>query len=170
MFYDRGLLGVLPLVATYEHARRWLQFTANLGRARNTVEAYGRALDDHLRFCASVGADPRTLRPDVIAEWIGDQHARPNRFGMQVRHLDLSCRSIQRHHTATDRRGQVVFTSTSSRTVYANATRFAEVKRDGGVGRQSEVLSAALSGLPGYPTSWRGHASSRPAGPKRSGT
>jgi integrase/recombinase XerD len=37
-----------PLVAAYEHAHRWLQFTAHLGRAQNTIEAYGRAVDDHL--------------------------------------------------------------------------------------------------------------------------
>ena len=61
-----------PLVAAYEHAHRWLQFTANLGRAGNTIEAYGRALEDLLHFCGSVGADPLTLRADVIAAWIGD--------------------------------------------------------------------------------------------------
>jgi len=60
-----------PLVAAHEHAHRWLQFTAHLGRAQNTVEAYGRALEDHLRFCGSVGADPLQLRADMIAAWIG---------------------------------------------------------------------------------------------------
>ena len=40
-----------PLVAGHEQARRWLQFTANIGRAPNTVLAYGRAVEDHLRFC-----------------------------------------------------------------------------------------------------------------------
>jgi integrase/recombinase XerD len=58
----------LPLVAADDHARRWLQFTANLGRARNTIEAYARALDDHLRFCRSLGADPLSVRPDVIVQ------------------------------------------------------------------------------------------------------
>lgn len=71
----------------------------NLGRARNTVEAYGRALDDHLRFCGSIGVDPLTLRPDVVAAWIGDLHARPNPFRMKLRHLDsragLSSATIQ---------------------------------------------------------------------------
>jgi integrase/recombinase XerD len=76
-----------PYVAAHDPAHRWLQFTANLGRARNTVEAYGRAVEDHLRFCGSVGADPLTLRPDVIADWVSDLHARPNRCGLQVRHL-----------------------------------------------------------------------------------
>jgi len=78
-----------PLVANDDQARRWLQFAANLGRARNTNEAYGRAVDDHLRFCGSVGADPLTLRADVIAAWIGESQARPNGFEMKLkRHFD----------------------------------------------------------------------------------
>ncbi|WP_232303502.1 hypothetical protein [Pseudofrankia sp. DC12] len=44
-----------PLITCNEHARRWLQFTANIGRAPNTVDAYGRAVEDHLRFCDSHG-------------------------------------------------------------------------------------------------------------------
>jgi site-specific recombinase XerD len=72
-----------PLVAGYEQARRWLQFTANIGRAPNTVLAYGRAVEDHLRFCRTAGADPLTVRADVVAGWIGELHERPNaRAGM----------------------------------------------------------------------------------------
>ena len=67
-----------PLVEQHEQARRWLQFTANLGRAPNTVDAYGRGLEDHLAFCVRVGADPATARADVVAAWIGDMHQRPN--------------------------------------------------------------------------------------------
>jgi hypothetical protein len=48
------------LVEQHPEARRWLQFTANIGRAANTVDAYGRAVDDHLSFCATVGAQPDT--------------------------------------------------------------------------------------------------------------
>jgi integrase/recombinase XerD len=77
-----------PHVVSYEHARRWLQFTANIGRARNTIEAYGRALDDHLGFCGSIGADPLKLRSDVIAAWIGELHERPNSRAANVLHLD----------------------------------------------------------------------------------
>jgi hypothetical protein len=49
-----------PLVANHDQAHRWLQFTANIGRAPNTIEAYGHALEDHLQFCASAG-DPRAV-------------------------------------------------------------------------------------------------------------
>jgi integrase/recombinase XerD len=61
-------------------------------------------LDDHVRFCGSVGADPLTVRPDVIANWIGYLHTRPNGFGMKVRHLDsragLSQATIQQRISA----------------------------------------------------------------------
>jgi integrase/recombinase XerD len=66
-----------PLVGVHEHGRRWLQFTANIGRAPNTVLAYGRALEDHLRFCSLVGADPLLVKADVVAAWIGDLLERP---------------------------------------------------------------------------------------------
>jgi integrase/recombinase XerD len=80
-----------PLVAEHEHARRWLQFTANIGRAPNTVTAYGRAVEDHLRFCGLAGADPLTSRSDLVAAWIGDLRERPNLQAANLMHLDSGC-------------------------------------------------------------------------------
>jgi integrase/recombinase XerD len=77
-----------PLVAGHEHARRWLQFTANIGRAANTIDAYGRAVEDHLRFCASAGVDPLMIRADTVAAWIGDMFERPNPRSAKVVRLD----------------------------------------------------------------------------------
>ena len=34
-----------------DEAERWLAMQANLGRARNTVVAYRRALNDYFAFC-----------------------------------------------------------------------------------------------------------------------
>lgn len=70
-----------PLVDRHPEGRRWLQFTANIGRAWNTVDAYGRAVDDHLAFCLTIGTSPEAARPDAVAAWIGDMHRRPNRNG-----------------------------------------------------------------------------------------
>ncbi|MBB5808896.1 hypothetical protein F4560_008664 [Saccharothrix ecbatanensis] len=70
-----------PLVEQHPEARRWLQFTANIGRAWNTVDAYGRAVGDHLAFCLTIGTTPEAARPDVVAAWIGDMHQRPNPNG-----------------------------------------------------------------------------------------
>lgn len=76
-----------PLVAAHEHARRWLQFTANIGRAVNTIDAYGRAAEDHLRFCLLVGVEPLSIRSDVVAAWIGDMYERPNPRSSKFVHL-----------------------------------------------------------------------------------
>ncbi|KAB2388697.1 tyrosine-type recombinase/integrase [Actinomadura montaniterrae] len=60
----------------------------NIGRASNTVLAYGRAVEDHLRFCRLTGADPLAVRADVVAAWIGDLHQRPNPRTSKLVHLD----------------------------------------------------------------------------------
>ncbi|MFD5827004.1 tyrosine-type recombinase/integrase [Lentzea sp. NPDC060358] len=70
-----------PLVEQHSDAHRWLQFIANIGRAWNTVDAYGRAVDDHLAFCLTIGVTPEEARPDAVAAWIGEMHQRPNPSG-----------------------------------------------------------------------------------------
>ena len=76
------------LVATHQHARRWLQFYANIGRAPNTITAYGRAMEDHLRFLDGAGTDPLDAGLDVVAAWIGDMLSRPNPRGAVLVHMD----------------------------------------------------------------------------------
>lgn len=71
--------GKYPTVAEHQLARRWLQFTANIGRAPNTIDAYGRAVEDHLRFCAAEGTDPLLARADTVAAWIRDMLDRSSR-------------------------------------------------------------------------------------------
>ncbi|WP_411132597.1 tyrosine-type recombinase/integrase [Streptomyces sp. 030-HV] len=73
------LWGKFPTVAEHQLARRWLQFTANIGRAPNTIDAYGRAVEDHLRFCEAQGTDPLLARADTVAAWIRDMLDRPPR-------------------------------------------------------------------------------------------
>ncbi|MEU5751305.1 hypothetical protein [Streptomyces sp. NPDC047829] len=65
-------VGKFPAVADHHLARRWLQFMANIGRPPNTIDAYGRAAEAHLQFCAMGRADPLLSRPDTIAAWIRD--------------------------------------------------------------------------------------------------
>lgn len=77
-----------PLLADHEHGRRWLQFTANIGRAPNTIDAYGRAAEDHLRYCRREGLDPLTTKADAVAGWIGDLRERPDPRSAKVVHLD----------------------------------------------------------------------------------
>jgi hypothetical protein len=47
-----------PLIARHDYARRWLQTVADLGHARNTVEAYGRAVEEYICFTRSLGVTP----------------------------------------------------------------------------------------------------------------
>lgn len=71
--------GKFPTVAEHQQAHRWLQFMANIGRAPNTIDAYGRAVEDHLRFCEAEGTDPLLARADVVAAWIRTMLDRPVR-------------------------------------------------------------------------------------------
>jgi site-specific recombinase XerD len=76
--------GKFLTVAEHQLARRWLQFTANIGRAPNTVDAYGRAVEDHLRGRAAEGTDPLLARADTVAAWIRNMLDRPSRKPSKV--------------------------------------------------------------------------------------
>ncbi|MFI1360983.1 hypothetical protein ACH4TV_46595 [Streptomyces sp. NPDC020898] len=71
--------GKFPTLAERQLARRWLQFMANIGRVSHTIDAYGRAVEEHLRFCAGEGTDPVLAGADTVAAWIGDMLDRPRR-------------------------------------------------------------------------------------------
>jgi len=47
-----------PLLTQRKHTRTWLQIQGNLGLASNTIEAYGRALENYLRFCQNQSIAP----------------------------------------------------------------------------------------------------------------
>ncbi|MGW4027205.1 hypothetical protein ACWEEL_38610, partial [Streptomyces sp. NPDC005009] len=63
--------------AEHQLARRRLRFMVNIGRASDTIDTYGRAVEDHLRFCAVEGTDPVLAGADTVAAWIGDMLDRP---------------------------------------------------------------------------------------------
>ncbi len=44
-----------PSVGRRERTGEWLEMQANLGVAPNTIDAYGRALDEYLRFSSAEG-------------------------------------------------------------------------------------------------------------------
>ena len=54
-----------PLIAENDYARRWLQSVADLGHARNTVEAYGRAVEEYLSFTKGLGVTVAEARRDL---------------------------------------------------------------------------------------------------------
>lgn len=56
----------------------------NLRLASNTVEAYGRSLDDFLAFCEREGIEPEDADREQIALYVGDLASRPNPRGAKV--------------------------------------------------------------------------------------
>ena len=77
-----------PLVLENQEARVWLTIQANLGRAPNTVEAYGRALQDFLAFAARHDVEPVTAEREHIASYVHDLLTRPRPSRANVRVLD----------------------------------------------------------------------------------
>ena len=77
-----------PLVAQDPHARSWLAIQANLGLALNTIDAYGRALEDYLRFAVRGGIAPAAASRADVARYVGDLTTRPSPRGAGVLVLD----------------------------------------------------------------------------------
>ncbi len=59
-----------PTLTTHDAAKRWLQSVADLGLAPNTVEAYGRGVEQYLFFSRSLGVAPNKARRDHIAAYV----------------------------------------------------------------------------------------------------
>jgi integrase/recombinase XerD len=49
---------LFPRVADHPQGREWLQILADLQRAPNTLDAYGRSLEIFLRWCAAANVEP----------------------------------------------------------------------------------------------------------------
>src|SRR6516164_5499017 len=92
-----------PLIAENDYARRWLQSVADLGHARNTVEAYGRAVEEYLSFTKGLGVTVAEARRDHIAAYVRSLLVR-NKPDAKVIEIDaplgLSNASVQQRLTA----------------------------------------------------------------------
>ena len=93
-----------PLVAQSPHARSWLSMQGNLGLAQNTIEAYGRALEDYLAFSTRERFSPEEASREHIARYVHDLSSRPNPRGANIRVLDtgygLANATLQQRLTA----------------------------------------------------------------------
>jgi site-specific recombinase XerD len=67
-----------PLINQSSAARSWLLIQFNLGLAANTIEAYGRALEDFLAFCTGHSVSPELVKKDQIAAYVHELSTRPN--------------------------------------------------------------------------------------------
>lgn len=77
-----------PLVASSPHARTWLTIRANLQLARNTIEAYGRALEEYLAFTQQHLVVADLADREHISRYVRHLAERPNPRGASLRALD----------------------------------------------------------------------------------
>ncbi len=93
-----------PLLVQQPRARIWLTIQSDLGLARNTIDAYGRALEDYLRFSGRGEVRPDTATRADVAAYARDLATRPNPRGPKVRVLDsgagLANATLQQRLTA----------------------------------------------------------------------
>jgi site-specific recombinase XerD len=85
-------------------ARRWLENQVLLGLATNTVEAYGRAVEEFLVYCQQNGVQAQEARRNDIVRYVGQLRQRPHARGRQVLRLDsgvgLANATLQQRLTA----------------------------------------------------------------------
>jgi site-specific recombinase XerD len=93
-----------PRVTEFGAARAWLVLQRNLGLAANTIDAYGRALEEYLAFSAAREVSVITAAKDHIAAYVRDLASRPNPRGTNVVVLDsgagLANATLQQRITA----------------------------------------------------------------------
>lgn len=65
-----------PLLAEHMHGRKWLTIQQNLGLAQNTIEAYGRALEDYFVFSKAQAVAPNEAAKVHIAAYVRDLSTR----------------------------------------------------------------------------------------------
>lgn len=65
----------LPSLALDPSGRTWVSRLALLGYARNTVLAYARGLDHHLRFCRRAAVDVTAAEPQHIVAYVSEWSA-----------------------------------------------------------------------------------------------
>jgi integrase/recombinase XerD len=93
-----------PQVNACHTARAWLGIQANLGLAPNTIDAYGRALEDYLLFGVRSHAEIDLVTREHIAAYVRDLTSRPNRKSRKVVVIDsgagLANATLQQRLTA----------------------------------------------------------------------
>jgi len=91
-------------LAACDVARRWILVEVALGRARNTVDAYARGVDDFLVFCNRNGVTATAAARADVAQYVGDLRRRPSPHGRNIVAFDsgvgLANATLQQRLTA----------------------------------------------------------------------
>ena len=77
-----------PFIAENNLGRRWLQIQRDLDLAQNTVEAYGRGLEEYLKFLRDLQEEPTQAGSEVIAIYVHRLRTRPTRIRGSVIPID----------------------------------------------------------------------------------
>ena len=77
-----------PTLTHSPQAQTWLKIQRDLGLAQNTIDAYGRALNDFLAFSIRDGFTPEKASREHIARYVHDLSSRPNPRGDKIRVLE----------------------------------------------------------------------------------
>jgi integrase/recombinase XerD len=90
-----------PLVAQHSQARQWLGMQIKYGLAPNTIDAYGRALEGYLAFCAQHSVVPLSATREHIAAYVHHLASRPHRSskGSSVTSSGLANATMQQRLT-----------------------------------------------------------------------
>lgn len=94
-----------PAVQQHEYARRWIELQVLLGRARNTIDAYARGVQEFLAFCDREKVEPDAATSGDVARYVHYLRKRPSPYGQGVVTLDsggagLSNATLQQRITA----------------------------------------------------------------------
>jgi site-specific recombinase XerD len=126
-----------PWVARDELARKWLQRQAHLQLAPNTVDAYGRCLNDYLGFCARHNVQPEAVTRDLVAQYVQDLAHRPNPKGANI----LSIQSGRGLSNATMQQRITVLR------LFCDSLIEQQMRQDNPVGRSHYVPGRAFGGV-----------------------
>ncbi len=126
-----------PLVAQHELARHWLQRQAYLQLASTTIDAYGRCLNDYLRFCTQHSVQPEAVTRDLVALYVQDLAQRPNPKGAKIL-------SIQSGHGLSNATMQQRITVLR---LFCDSLIEQQLRQDNPVGRGHYVPGRAFGGV-----------------------
>ncbi len=77
-----------PLLSQFAHGRTWLTIQSNLGLSPNTIDAYGRGLEDYLTFSHRSNISIEAADKEHVALYVNDLTSRNNPHRANIRVLN----------------------------------------------------------------------------------